>query len=173
MNTACAMDADKAAVRIEAGRIISEHLLPSLGDGAVSELEEACWRRASSLLSDPIDIEKVYIQACRDALSNLCDPSDTWSNGNAWLRGAVMDGTVSISDIPGMGAADLRPGVHRPAPTRCCDSAQSDEMRANNLFECPRCSARKCTHHELQTRSADEATTVFVTCVVCGHKWTE
>ena len=38
-------------------------------------------------------------------------------------------------------------------------------------FKCGRCKSRKCTYYELQTRSADEAMTTFITCLNCGNRW--
>jgi len=38
-------------------------------------------------------------------------------------------------------------------------------------FKCGRCKQRKCTYYELQTRSADEGMTIFITCIICGNRW--
>ena len=38
-------------------------------------------------------------------------------------------------------------------------------------FKCGRCKSRKCTYYELQTRSADEGMTTFITCLHCGNRW--
>ena len=38
-------------------------------------------------------------------------------------------------------------------------------------FKCGRCKQRKCTYYELQTRSADEGMTLFITCIICGNRW--
>ena len=38
-------------------------------------------------------------------------------------------------------------------------------------FKCGRCKQRKCTYYELQTRSADEGMTIFITCLSCGWRW--
>ena len=38
-------------------------------------------------------------------------------------------------------------------------------------FKCSRCKQKKCTYYELQTRSADEGMTTFITCLVCGNRW--
>ncbi|GAB4832072.1 hypothetical protein Ancab_006092 [Ancistrocladus abbreviatus] len=38
-------------------------------------------------------------------------------------------------------------------------------------FKCGRCGQRKCTYYQLQTRSADEPMTTFVTCVNCNNHW--
>lgn len=40
-----------------------------------------------------------------------------------------------------------------------------------DMFKCGRCKQRKCTYYELQTRSADEGMTIFITCVNCGNRW--
>ncbi|KAJ0030853.1 hypothetical protein Pint_13530 [Pistacia integerrima] len=38
-------------------------------------------------------------------------------------------------------------------------------------FKCGRCGQRKCTHYQMQTRSADEPMTTYVTCVNCNNHW--
>ena len=40
-----------------------------------------------------------------------------------------------------------------------------------NQFVCKRCKKRECAYYELQTRSADESMTIFVTCLNCGNRW--
>ena len=38
-------------------------------------------------------------------------------------------------------------------------------------FTCFKCKSKKCTFYQLQTRSADEPMTTFVTCINCGNRW--
>ena len=48
------------------------------------------------------------------------------------------------------------------------------EKRKDNvvsIYKCGKCKKNECTFYQLQTRGADEATTTFVECVNCGHKW--
>ena len=42
---------------------------------------------------------------------------------------------------------------------------------STDMFTCKKCKSKKCTYYELQTRSADEPTTVFITCLDCGKHW--
>lgn len=42
---------------------------------------------------------------------------------------------------------------------------------ATDDFTCPKCHQKKCTYYQLQTRSADEPMTTFVTCIHCGKRW--
>jgi transcription elongation factor S-II len=46
-----------------------------------------------------------------------------------------------------------------------------DLSAATDEFKCYKCKKRKCTYYQLQTRSADEPMTTFVTCLVCGNRW--
>jgi len=38
-------------------------------------------------------------------------------------------------------------------------------------YTCGNCKSKKCTYFQLQTRSADEPMTTFVTCLDCGKRW--
>lgn len=51
-----------------------------------------------------------------------------------------------------------------------CERGKQAEATTNS-FKCGRCGKRKCTYYQLQTRSADEPMTTFVTCVNCNKRW--
>ena len=38
-------------------------------------------------------------------------------------------------------------------------------------FTCYKCKSKECSYYQLQTRSADEPMTTFVTCINCGNRW--
>ena len=42
---------------------------------------------------------------------------------------------------------------------------------ATDAYTCGRCFKKECTYYQLQTRSADEPMTTFVTCLNCGKRW--
>ena len=42
---------------------------------------------------------------------------------------------------------------------------------ATDTFTCRKCRSNKCTYYQMQTRSADEPMTTFVTCIDCGTRW--
>ena len=41
----------------------------------------------------------------------------------------------------------------------------------NWIFKCNRCKSKKTVYYQLQTRSADEPMTTFVTCLNCETRW--
>lgn len=42
---------------------------------------------------------------------------------------------------------------------------------STDMFTCKKCKSKRCTYYELQTRSADEPATIFITCLDCGKNW--
>ena len=42
---------------------------------------------------------------------------------------------------------------------------------ATDTFTCRKCKENQCTYYQMQTRSADEPMTTFVTCIDCGQRW--
>ena len=52
------------------------------------------------------------------------------------------------------------------------DNRYAPQLDANtDNFTCRKCKSNKCSYYQLQTRSADEPMTTFVTCVDCGNRW--
>lgn len=47
------------------------------------------------------------------------------------------------------------------------------ESRQNTTseFTCFKCKSSDCTYYQMQTRSADEPMTTFVTCMTCANRW--
>ena len=42
---------------------------------------------------------------------------------------------------------------------------------ATDVYKCGRCKKRECSFYQLQTRSADEPMTTFITCLNCGNRF--
>ena len=48
---------------------------------------------------------------------------------------------------------------------------KTDTTGASQEFKCRKCGERKTNYYQVQTRSADEPMTTFVTCLNCGNHW--
>ena len=51
------------------------------------------------------------------------------------------------------------------------DMLSDKETNVSSMFKCGRCKENNCTYFQLQTRSADEPMTTFVTCLTCSKRW--
>jgi transcription elongation factor S-II len=48
---------------------------------------------------------------------------------------------------------------------------QTNIEASTDMFTCKKCKSKRCTFYEMQTRSADEPATIFITCLDCGKSW--
>lgn len=48
---------------------------------------------------------------------------------------------------------------------------KTDMDAATDIFNCKKCKSNKCSYYQMQTRSADEPMTTFVSCLECGARW--
>jgi DNA-directed RNA polymerase subunit M/transcription elongation factor TFIIS len=51
------------------------------------------------------------------------------------------------------------------------EAAQASVEAHDGQFKCGKCKSQKTSYYQLQTRSADEPMTTFVTCTACGNRW--
>jgi len=48
---------------------------------------------------------------------------------------------------------------------------ETNIMASTDTFTCRKCRSNQCTYYQMQTRSADEPMTTFVTCLTCGNRF--
>ncbi|KAG2199926.1 transcription elongation factor S-II [Mucor mucedo] len=117
------------------------------------------------------DINQDYKNKVRSLALNLKNKS------NPGLRESVVSGELSIEKLCKMSvdamaseedqARDRKLAEEALFKARGAGSAQAE----TDMFKCGKCGGRKCTYFQMQTRSADEPMTTFVTCVSCGNHW--
>lgn len=87
----------------------------------------------------------------------------------------LLNGTVKCCDIAYKTQQDLY-------PEKWSQMIEDKKLRLENKyfpkieastdnFNCRKCKSNKCTYYQLQTRSADEPMTTYVTCIDCGSRW--
>jgi transcription elongation factor S-II len=48
---------------------------------------------------------------------------------------------------------------------------KENKEQGTDIFKCGKCRQFNCTYFQMQTRSADEPMTTFVTCLNCSNRW--
>ena len=116
--------------------------------------------------------KELYKQVTRTVLWNT-HPDSPVKNGRLIER--IKDGEFALDAIPAMSAYELYPEHWKELADKQLIREQKilegDKSRATDQYKCHRCSKRECTYYELQTRSADEPMTIFITCLNCGKRW--
>ncbi len=118
--------------------------------------------------------EEIYIQRQLKLFSNLHPSSPV---GNKGLLERLRHKGIPLNTLARMSDIDLYPEnwerLRELQDIREQKWLEGNTSRKTDQFKCGRCGGRECTYYELQTRSADEPMTIFITCLNkdCGKKW--
>ena len=129
-------------------------------------IKEAGAKQIIKKWQNPLFCE-IYSARMKSVLINL--------KKNAALLASIRSGEVGPEQFAFMTHLEMNPEQWKD---RIEKKIKRDRLKFTNnveastdMFSCSRCKSKKCTYYEMQTRSADEPTTVFVTCLNCGKNW--
>lgn len=110
---------------------------------------------------------QLYVNRLRTIISNM--------DNNATLLESIKNKNISKKALEHLTHQEMNPSIWKAlieAKIKRDKNMTSDNMMAaTDQFKCYKCKKRKCTYYEMQTRSADEPMTTFVTCLNCGNRW--
>jgi len=122
---------------------------------------------------DNVTFQKIYLNKCRSLYSNL--DSKSYIQNKNLIERLNCDTEFILDQIASMSYQELFPEIWKQMMD---DKYKREKLlyeekqeAMTDQFKCARCKSRKCTYYELQTRSADEAMTIFITCINCGNRW--
>ncbi|KNC77665.1 transcription elongation factor S-II [Sphaeroforma arctica JP610] len=117
-------------------------------------------------------VDQKYKNLVRSRRSNLQDVK------NHDLRKRVLEGDISAKQLATMSTQELANKDILAEIERAKKEAEMDAQIGNvanrtqtHQFQCGKCKKNDTSFFQMQTRSADEPMTTFVTCNVCGNKW--
>ncbi|GAA5834940.1 hypothetical protein JCM3766R1_002047 [Sporobolomyces carnicolor] len=96
--------------------------------------------------------------------------------GNPALREGVVSGEISVKELYEMDPKDMaseeQKAVNRKLVAENLFKAQgaAPQQAETDAFQCGKCKERRCMYYQMQTRSADEPMTTFVTCLNCNNR---
>jgi len=116
--------------------------------------------------------KKIYLNKSISLYTNI-DKTSYIKNDSLILK--ISTNKINIENIASMSYQELFPNHWKEMLDEKYKREKlmyEDKQEAmTDQFKCGRCKLRKCTYYELQTRSADEGMTIFITCITCGHRW--
>jgi transcription elongation factor S-II len=109
---------------------------------------------------------RLYIDHLRSVYINLKKPD---------VSSAVISGNIQSQKIAFMTHQEICPDKWKQLvedkKVRDKQKYEPNIEASTDNFTCNKCKSKKCTYYQLQTRSADEPMTTFVTCLECGKRW--
>ena len=87
----------------------------------------------------------------------------------------INKGIIKSSNVGFIDHHQIRPDIWNKLIKEKIDrdshKYEIDKRLATSEFKCKKCKQRECSYYQLQTRSADEPMTTFVSCLNCGNNW--
>jgi len=159
---------------------------------AVRAIQPLLYIDDSLMMSHTIE-EGVYNYSIRIAIEH--DIASNWSNEhfvelyctrlrsimsnlkNSVLQSNIDTGKVVATDIENMSVTDLCPDkwteLIGASNTKDLERYEVNVESSSDDFTCKKhnCRSKRCSYYQMQTRSADEPITTFVTCLDCGGRY--
>ena len=154
--------------------------IPKKNKNLITEIEETIYNHVFKKASDKSistsfeskQFTIMYIEVARKIIDNL-NPNSYIKND--YLLNAILKKFIKVSDLVILSPQELYPSRWKDLREK---KQMKDDLKYNvkerattDEYQCGICKARKCTYFELQTRSADEPMTTFITCMACGNRW--
>ena len=115
---------------------------------------------------DNVYFTHLYLDRLRTIFYNLKNPQ---------LANRIINKEIKAHEVAFMTHQDIM-------PEKWANLLSDKKIRDENIyapkleastdgFTCRKCKSKECSYYQLQTRSADEPMTTFVTCIKCGTRW--
>jgi transcription elongation factor S-II len=127
-------------------------------------LKEATNRKVVKKWDNPFFVQ-IYLDHLRSIYINL-------KNGR--LVNMVKNGEMKAHEIAFMTHQEMMPDkweeLIKAKSIRDKNKYEQNLEAMTDTFTCRKCRSKKCSYYALQTRSADEPMTLFITCLECGTR---
>ena len=114
----------------------------------------------------------LYINKCLSIYINLNKESYIKNN---YLFDKIKNNKIDPKNIAKLSVYDIFPDNWKDLMDK---KSKMDELKyklkpeaMTDQFKCRKCFSRSCSYYEVQTRSADEPMTQFITCLQCKNRW--
>lgn len=161
-------DVFRTNIRAKIGEKIAgdENLIINLEKAVYNyAIKEATNKKILKKWSNPFFVQ-IYIDRLRTIYINLKRPE---------LLNQLLGGELTPHTIVFMTHQEMNPDqwsqLIEQKVRRDANKFTKNIQASTDTFTCRKCKSKKCTYYELQTRSADEPATIFITCLNCSHNF--
>ena len=166
----------------EASAVNAASLAPAVNAPAVNACKNICLNLEKGVFNyaiqeadkkeivkkwDNVYFTQFYIDKMRSVITNLEKNED--------LRKIVLAKLIKAHELAFMTHQQMNP---KKWQKMLDDKKIRDENKyapkieaSTDNYTCRKCKSKKCSYYQMQTRSADEPMTTFVSCISCGSRW--
>ena len=145
----------------------SDVIILNMEKGIFNSAIEFCKEKGYPLKWSDFNFLKKYSTDARRILANI-----SYTTNASVLRENIKNRLIDSYKIGKMSREELNPDVWEDLRTKTLNKTiVKKEVQEDGIFKCNRCKSMKTMYYQMQTRSADEPMTTFVTCTNCDLKW--
>jgi len=144
--------------------------------GIITRIEKACYnytiekaKTEDIMPSWEVDLfTDLYCSICYKVSSNL----DRGFVGNDMLVIGIINGSITIEEIPGMTSQELFPQMYAEITQRIeLSKSVKSNVKTCAMYKCKKCKENKCIVENRYNRSLDEGVNLTIICMNCGYSW--
>jgi transcription elongation factor S-II len=148
---------------------IPEIIEKSIYNTTIREAKQKCIERTW----ESPQFKNVYRYKFLKIISNI-----KINKNNEFVLNQIKKGVFEPAELVHMKPQELYPELWKPIFLKRLKKEENTErllkeqnQQGTDMFKCGKCKKRNCTYYQMQTRSADEPMTTFVTCLSCMNRW--
>ena len=146
---------------------VNNVIILNMEKGVFNSAIEFCKEKGYPLKWSDSSFLKKYSTNARRILANI-----SYTTNAPVLREKIKDGVLEAYTIVKLTREELNPDVWEVLRTKNLNQViVKQEVQEDGMFKCNRCKSMKTVYYQMQTRSADEPMTTYVTCTNCNLKW--
>lgn len=166
------MDSQMSAIRTLAKKKLFEFLKD---ETLVHNMEKSIFNKAVTTVQHPDWKNEKFRSMYRNLVANMCG---VMRNEKSLIVHRLKTRELKASRIAQMNPDELWPDGPHALCKHNLEKLEKSRLLASDptqvadgVFQCKKCKSMKTTYYQMQTRSADEPMTTFVSCLNCNNNW--
>lgn len=149
------------------GLLNNDIIVLNMEKGIFNSTIESCKKNKTPLKWSNGEFTKKYATTARRILANL-----SYTPNKDSFKASVLNGKVDPYKIATFSREQFNPELWDKLKQISIEkSTIKEEVAEEGMFRCNKCKSNKTTYYQMQTRSADEPMTTYVTCMNCKTRW--
>jgi len=135
--------------------------------GIFNKTVEYCKSSGYPLKWSGSEFLKMYSKSARKILANI-----SYTMNSSVIKKLLLDNKLEPYKMVNMTREQLNPEFWAEINLNCIKKhVIQPEKLEDGMFRCNKCKSMKTVYYQMQTRSADEPMTTYVTCTNCNTRW--
>ena len=142
-------------------------IIINMEKGIFNSTIELCKKNNFDLKWSDSNFSRLYSKEARRILANI-----SYTPNSKDVRKKIIEGEIDSYYVCKLTKEDMNPEFWQAVKDAYVpENIKNPTEKPDGMIKCRKCKSMKTDYYQLQTRSADEPMTTYVTCHNCEHRW--